>query len=303
MKNWTLKLFSLGIALLLFLFVNSEGNTSIMDLIVSLEVRGLSEEKVVIAPRNRQVRVTIKGPSSLVSRIASSPPTFRIKVPDDITNSFVATLSPDALSMPPYVQVQRIEPSEVEFVFDTLIERRLKVRIPHIGEVKAPYLLEDLVVSLDEVGIRGPRTEVESLRDIETFPLDVRELKGEFSRELSVRLPGDISVASPGMVNVKGRIVSESITRSLTGVPIEVRSAVVLKGMALKPNLATIVLEGDRERIEKLRAEEVVPYIRLKALPALGEEAKILVEIPLGVTVKEIKPAAVHFVNPSGGKS
>ncbi len=301
LRNWVLKAFSLMVAILLYLFVNSEANTSVIELIVPVEVRNLAKDTILIAPQEPQARVSIRGPTSLVMRIASSPPAFRINLPEQVGNSFVATLHADLLSLPPYVRVQRVEPVEIDLAFDKLAERQLPVVVPQIGEVSPGYTLESLEVSPQQVLVRGPRVEVHGLTRIETAPLDLREIGGDFERELSVRVPGNYSEVSPSMIKVRGRLAHVEQRVEFKRLSIELRAAPSPNDLRVDPQDVAVEVIGPVGKIEALKVEEVVPYVRMRAGLSEGAEVSVAVDLPAGLRVSTITPDRVHVVRVAAG--
>ena len=89
-KNLGLKLISLVFAIILAYFVNSEGNTSIVGFVVPVEFQNVPSDKVLLRPSHRQVEVTIKGPSFVISKVAAEPRVFKVRLPIGVGNSFSA---------------------------------------------------------------------------------------------------------------------------------------------------------------------------------------------------------------------
>ena len=116
MKDLLLKTISLGIAIALYTFVTSETNSRSIELIVPIEVGELLEGSTVISPRIPQTRVVMKGPAALVSRFLNAPPVIHVTLPKGIEGHYKIHLTPSDLSLPSYVQVQRIFPKEIELV-------------------------------------------------------------------------------------------------------------------------------------------------------------------------------------------
>jgi len=188
MKNFFLKLFSLLVAMLLFMFVRSESNTSTADLMLPIEISNIPSDTVIIAPKERSVRVTIKGPTSFVNRIVTSPPVLKFKLPPGISTRYVISLRKIAVPIPSYVQIQRIEPADLELTFDKIITKEVQVSVPMIsGETTK---ISELKIQPSKVTVRGPLSELRGVKKVETYPLDLREVTRDFERDLPLRAPG-----------------------------------------------------------------------------------------------------------------
>ena len=86
-QHLPLKIASLFIALILAYAVHSAGNASVVSLYVPVEIKNIPDDKVVVSPTKRSVQITIRGPSFLIGPIASSPPSLRARLPDEVTRS------------------------------------------------------------------------------------------------------------------------------------------------------------------------------------------------------------------------
>lgn len=202
MKNWSLKLFSLLVAAMLSYYVHSDTNEGVIGVSVPVELKGLPADKMVIYPLIRQAQVSIKGPSFLLSQIYASPPSFRVKIPEEAGNRFVAVLNKKDLTLPPTVQVMRVEPPEIEFTFDKLIKKIVPVQVTQIGTVGEGFKVSSITANPPQVTLSGPLTELMNVSRVETEPIDLREMNANTERDVAVRYMGKQSEISNSMVKV-----------------------------------------------------------------------------------------------------
>jgi YbbR domain-containing protein len=296
-SNFWLKVFALLVAIVLFRFVNDERNATVVVLNVPIEISNLPPSQIVIAPKTLQARVTIKGPTTLVSGIASSPPNFRIKVTkNDSERRFVAVLRPEMLPLPPYVQVQRIEPSEVEITFDQIAKKVVKVNVEKVGNTSSDYSLVSLEVAPETISIEGPQSEVDGIIGLETYPIDLRDLISDFQREVAVKNPGQLTEILPSTVKVSGRVELLKIAHTFSKVAVEVRSALVGESLKVEPLVVDVTVEGAKKLVNQLTSEEILPFVRLKDTISNENtflEMQVSVELPQGITVTKITPDTV----------
>ncbi len=208
-RDSILKLFSLAVAVALYLFVTSGSNSRVVDLLVPVELSGVPEGFIRISPREPQVRVVVKGPSSLVSKMVNLPPILTVKFPPGQKYRFVVPMQASMLALPPYAQVQRFDPPELELVFDAVKKKEIPVRVPTIGAHHDGWSLKDIQVTPQQVIVEGPAVEVDALREIETYPVDLREVHSDIDRELSVRVPGIFTKVQPALVQI--HVVGEQL--------------------------------------------------------------------------------------------
>lgn len=293
--NIELKGFAIMVALLLFYFVNSESNMSEVQFIASVEVQNVPEGKMIIWPSTRQTQVTLKGPSFDVSRIASSPPKFKVKVETSGENRYVAVLEKADLDLPPYVRVVSIEPNEMELILDNKIKKQLEVFVPEIGVLGSDLKIENRRLIPDRIEIVGPETEIGDLQRLETVPLDLRDVKGDFVQELNLRPYGNLQELSADKVRVELKVSVIQGEREIKDVPIEIRS-ISSQIYKLQPTQVNLKLSGPRELIKALKKEEILAFIRVPMGAKYGDKIKIVVELPKSISVLSIDPETVELV-------
>ena len=189
MKNNLLRLFSVGMAIVLWYFVNSENNLSLVGFSAPIEVRDLPVDRVITSQTHRQAQVTVKGPAFLISKLSSSPPVVRIRLPKDVENRYLAPLPRSELELPPSVQIVSIEPAEVKITLDKLVKKTVPVVVPRIGTLGESFIVRDVEISPSEVELSGPEGEISSITSVETYPLDLRTAKEDFKRNLNIVFP------------------------------------------------------------------------------------------------------------------
>jgi YbbR domain-containing protein len=302
-SNLSLKAVSLLIAVLLTYAVNSAGNSSVVSLIVPIEVQNAPEDKILVRPTKRAAQVTIKGPSFLVGPVASSPPTLRVKLPALDGDRFLVNLKVSDLSLPPTVEVLSVDPPEMEFVFETLEKREIKVEVPRVGQLSKDVTLERIEIDPRTVLVRGPRSELRQLRALETEPIDLGEIDG--SRSVTVRVRPPSSQVSVAVSSVTASVIvgTPPRERMLDALPVEVRASPELPSMKLQPSEVSIVVSGDRDAIAKLSPSSVIPYVRPKEASSGGSEmVEVSVELPAGIRLVKVEPKAVTLRKEAANK-
>jgi YbbR domain-containing protein len=302
-RNLSLKAVSLLIAVLLTYAVNSASNSSVVSLVVPIEVQNTPEDKILVRPSKRAVQVTIKGPSFLVGPIASSPPTLRVKLPALDEDRFLVNLKVSDLALPPTVDVLSVDPPEMEFVFETVERREVKVEVPRVGQLAKELTLEKIDIEPKMVLVKGPRSELRHLRALETEPIDLGEIEG--NRSITVRVRPPSSQVSVATSSVTASVVVEAVPRErmLDARPVELRASPELPSIKLEPSEVSIVVAGNREAIAQLSPTAVIPYVRPKApISAESEVVEVSVELPPGIRLVKVEPKAVKLRRESGNK-
>jgi len=202
MRDLGLKTLSLLIALGLFLFVRSESNTSVITFLVPVEIKNLPKDRLLLLPENTEAEVSIRGPSFLLTRVYSTPPSFKVVVPDDATNVYRAQLKEESLNLPPSIRVLKIDPPEVELVMDKRVIKTVKVKVSTIGSAPAGVQLESIEANPSEVSLEGAESELKDLLTVESVPVELGELDGDETREVRLNIPGRHTKAQTTRVQV-----------------------------------------------------------------------------------------------------
>jgi len=301
-KNHALKALSLGLAILLSLFVHysfvtENAPSSMVQLIVPVEVQNLSRDQIITWPPTRQAEVALRGSSNSLSRIVTSPPIFRVEVPEGTQHRFVAQLRKEDLRVSADVEILSIRPSDIEFKLDTLVRRTVPVVVPRIGSVAEGLVIERIDVEPEEVVLRGPESELKTIGAVETLPLDVREIAASQVQTLSVRVPGSLTESETSSVEISVKVGVKAREALFRNVPIEVRTS---SGAMLKvvPSSVVIEVSGPEKLVTQMPVGQILPYVRVRE----GEEVftpferEVKVEVPEHVSVIRIDPPSVRVV-------
>jgi len=295
-RNLPLKALSVLIAVLLAFAVHSSSNTSVVSLVVPIEIQNPPEDKILVRPSKKMVEVSVQGPSFLVRQIVSSPPTLRVKLPEGQDDRFLVNLKASEVSLPPTVDVLSVEPPEMEFVFEVQDRREVKVEVPRVGQLPKELVLDRIEINPRTVTVLGPRSELKLLRAVETEPIDLQGIDATSTLTLKIRPPSaqvDLSVAT-----VSALISVEAVPRErmLDARPIEVRAAVGVPRVRPEPSEVAVVVEGDPSVVYNLSPASVIPYVRLKDVQAAkAGVAEVAVELPQGLRLVRVDPKSVKL--------
>lgn len=300
MKYVRLKFASLVIAVVLSVFVNSENNINSARFLVSIEVKDLPNDKVIVWQHKKQVEVEVRGPSFLVSRVVASPPTVRLELPDRIEGRYTAQIGKRNLNVSAPLQVTSIEPSSVSFTVENKISREVPIRIPKIGVMDEEYKLEEIKIAPTSASVTGPESEVGDLQYIQTEPLELKEMHASSTRELVLRVPGRLTEVVPASIKATIQIINLQSVRDFSNLPVEIRSASG-KMFAVEPKEVRVRVSGAKKLVESVSSSHVIPYVR----PTSETETKqipVNVDLPQGVALVSVEPQSVQMVPARNGE-
>ncbi len=292
MKNLSLKIWSVLIACAIAYGVHNQSNAGVITLFVPVEVLNLPEKRVILLPKAPQARVSVRGPSFLLSKVASNPPSFQVRLPKELGTRYSAALQPALLNLPPGIEVLSIDPSEFEYVFDTREERELQVVVPRIGQVNQNVKLTSLEIEPRSIKVEGASGELKGLKTIETTPLDLRDISESTEVLLGLRMPGSFTSSTIETVRVLVNVVSLQVERTFEELPIEIRSASGENYLA-QPSLISVEVSGPKKLVSKLTQKNIIPYVRINSALEKAARLPVTVELPKGIDLVMTQPEIV----------
>ncbi|MBI3003037.1 MAG: YbbR-like domain-containing protein [candidate division NC10 bacterium] len=185
-NNFTLKLLSLGLAVVLWVVVLGEQKAEVV-LNVPLDVGQIPRNLMVINDPVEFVALKVRGPRSLVLALAPNEVTLggnfarAVKEGDNYLN-----LSPEQFQVPRGVEVLSVSPGRVRLVLEPVDERRLEVIPKFRGDLAKGFSLGEIRVNPKEVRVVGPQGELKRLSHAFTRPIDIKGRDRDFRETAAI---------------------------------------------------------------------------------------------------------------------
>ena len=291
-KNFQIKLLAVIITLILYLFVNSQGNRAEITLIVPVEFKNLPADKFILLPTKRSAEVSLRGPSHQINAVKTSNLSFEVTLPEVIGDQLTVNLNNDQLDLPSSVKAFYIAPSKLDLVIDDIVSKIVPIEIPMLGEMISNYKLIGLSAQPKTVELSGPQTEVGEIANIQTLPLDIRGIKKSGSQTVQLRNPGSYTTLEPSSVEVAFDIANLAIEKTFKNIAVNIKS----KGsdaLVVNPREVTIRLSALRSEMKKISVESLKPYVEISSKPEANQKVKVMLDLPEPVSVIGIQPAEV----------
>ncbi|MBN1960767.1 MAG: hypothetical protein JW841_07450 [Deltaproteobacteria bacterium] len=257
-KNITLKLFSLIVASLLFLFVNIESGTS-ADVDFRLEYH-LPDDIIIVGDAPTQLHATLRGPWAAVRSydIADLKPVI-IDIKNAGPGSFRRTIDINEITPPGGMRVISIRPTEIELVLDRRVERQVAVQTDIVGKPDLGYEVAAIETTPEKVWVSGPAKKVETLDAIPTRVIDIEGRREDISVDIEIKPPLAPIRLKEKRVSVTIRIAEELTTRSFENLPVRVDGAPI--GISAIPDKVTVKLKGPKNLVENIEPSTIIPYV------------------------------------------
>jgi hypothetical protein len=291
LKNLSLKLTALGLALLLWFHVATDRNYDYaVDL--ALSPGSLPEGFTLAQPVPDQIRVLLSGTGKELIRLIWNDGRARLLLEPWTTGAHLVSPERILLRVDADVTIEQVlEPAVFAVQVDTLIEREVNTRFqgeyataPRVALVRSP------VVEPETVLLKGPKSVVEHLVSVGTMPVEVDLLTESHRRSAALDL-GDLFnvTAVPDTVSVQFE-VAPSLPREIEGVRVQVP-----RGWRADPPTVTLRVAGAEARLDRLSPSAY----RVTVSPELLEpDALVSVEatVPPLVEILTVTPGQVRAI-------
>ena len=186
-KNPTLKVISLILAIILWVFVQSKSGGEV-GLVVPLEFYRVPTNLIVTHVTDEAINVRINGSVMQLQRL----PTREIRARIDLsrarpgTNSF--DILPDNFNIPKVLEVTQISPSSVKVELDRVIDKIVHVKAVVKGRPARGYRVIKISVDPPYINLQGARSQLTGLKEVSTEEVDISGLKETVEIETPLRI-------------------------------------------------------------------------------------------------------------------
>ncbi|MEW6220580.1 MAG: CdaR family protein [Thermodesulfobacteriota bacterium] len=302
-KDWHLRLLSFLFAMFLWYFVVGEDKVD-TTVIVPVEILNLPQGLVIANPFKKQLEVTVNGPRSVIRALGDQNLTRAVDLTRATPGPVVIQNQTADIRFPRGVTVQRIQPSHINLLLDTLIRKELPIRPLADGQPAEGFVVHSVTVEPAKLDISGPKSFLSPLDYLTTDPIDVRGLSASTTRLVHLALNPSLSeLIGDTVVTAQIAILEKTEERLVRGVPVRITgngpSSVVLKPerVDIRAELPLSVIKGKKDLKSMFSAAVAVdgltPGSQQRRVDAVGpERTRILAIEPPEVTV-ELPPSSL----------
>ncbi len=187
-ENIGLKVSAVVLAIILWIFVVSKGQTEI-SLKVPLEFTNIPAGLEISRLSVSSVSVVVRTHESLSKNIRPDNVKVHVDVSKAKKGEEIFPINTDNARVPFGATVLEIEPSAVKAVFEETLSRKVAVKPDITGSPKSGYYVKSVDVIPPEVVIEGPKSEVKKVNVLKTEPIDISGLSEDFRQRAEIELP------------------------------------------------------------------------------------------------------------------
>lgn len=267
LEDWSLKLLSLAIAVVLWLLVTGQNEPVTAHVNVQLNfIRPQSLEISNDPPR--VVDVMLTGSRNKLDDLTSLDLVATVDISDQRAGERVLRLADKAqVSLPQGIKVDGFQPSAIPIRLEPVVERQVAIEPKLEGKPPEGFEVYGVHPNKGSVAVRGPASRVNSLQKVMTETIWLTDHKESFTAaNVAIDIPDPkVDLLEPS-INVEVQIGEVRIERTFSGVVVNMPN-----GVKVQPATTSVTLLGPASLLDSLKADELKIMVNQEGLdPRLG---------------------------------
>jgi YbbR domain-containing protein len=202
-RNFWLKVASVVLAIVLWVFVISRGYTD-MSMTASLEFVNVPEGmQVVQSDATESVALAVRGHERVIKNLNSSEVRVALDVSGLEIGSHQVGIDKKDVKLPIFVRLISINPTVAAVSLEETSTINIPVKPDVVGEPAKGYRSMRRKITPGNVTVSGGRTALEKLNWVKTEPVDIEGASETLSSEVKIVLPVEGMKSEPGSVIVE----------------------------------------------------------------------------------------------------
>jgi YbbR domain-containing protein len=287
-EDWSLKLLSLAIALVLWLLVTGQNQPVTAHVSVQLNfIRPPSLEISNDPPR--AVDVMLTGSRNKLDDLTTLDLVATVDISDQRAGERVLRLADKAqIALPQGVKVDGFQPSAIPVRLEPIVERQVPIEPKLEGKAADGYEVYAVRPNKGSVMLRGPESRVVALPKVVTESIWLGDHKESFiATNVAIDVPDPkVDLIDP-VVNVEVDIGEKRVEKSVSGVMVTAAD-----GGRMEPASASVTVLGPSSMVASLKPEDLKVVVdgngpKLELPPALN--GKVIMKLIQPVKFLPIK--------------
>ena len=186
--NWLIKLFSLGLATLLWMTIAGQANSEI-GMIIPLEYRNIPSLLEFVGEPVNSVEVRLRGSATLILEMSPKDVSATLDLNAVHPGALVLQLSSQNIKVPFGIDVVRVNPSQIHLDLEHTISKNVPVVVRISGEPAAGFAVDGVSASPAAVDVEGPESKMRSVQTMPTVAVDINDMNTSFNGPVNLELP------------------------------------------------------------------------------------------------------------------
>lgn len=269
--NWPVKLLSVGLACILWIYVNSTQEKE-RFLSVELAVMNIPVGYIVSSEVPDTVQLVIRGREAKLALVSEKDVTAFVDLEQSTRLNTRRIVKINRSHIPQGVSIKEVNPRFVDIQVEKTMKKMVKVVPVVMEDLPNGYNLEDVLAEPDSVEIEGPSSLIESVDSVYTEEIDVSGMTETTVLEVDLER-GDEKVQLSGQKQVKIRVLVKEEYAVRRYDEIRIRTVNVRKGLvaSLEADRVSVLLKMPRRMIPEFRTSEIYVYVDCADIEEEGE--------------------------------
>lgn len=289
-KNWSMKLFSLGVSLLLFAFVSIENSTPI-DVEFRVEYR-TDDDMMLVNDAPQVVHTTLRGPWAAFRSFDSSdmePVVVNLQMAGPGASKHLIDIG--SIHPPGGMRAVSVRPADIEVILDRRVERQFSVHADLAGSPAFGYEVVEVRMVPARARVVGPASKMQAIEYVATRTVDISGREDDLNLEVDLRPPPPPLRLLDKRVTAYIEISEELSQRTLSDVPVDVINGP--RGAVAEPSTVSLTLKGPRRTLDKLTVDDM-----RASVDVASERKQGLGQAERAVTVTHTLPERTQWIAP-----
>jgi len=188
--NWSIKLISLVLAVILWFNVTSKGKMEIA-LTVPLELQNIPAGMAVVGDVPGFLDVRVQAQERVLRDITMEKQvTGRLDLSRSRVGENTVRISPDDINRPSAVMVTHISPYEIKVRLEQLVRKTVKLKPVLHGSPASGHRVVRVEARPAKIAVEGPAGVVQPLAVLQTVPIDIGDASSSFTLEPKIDYEG-----------------------------------------------------------------------------------------------------------------
>ncbi len=294
-KNWVLKLISLFFAIFLWYFVVGEDKID-TNIFIPIEIVNLPRDLVISNQFKKQLEVTVSGPRGLINNLSKQHITRSVNLSKASPGTVVVRNEPEDIPFPRGINVLRIQPTHITLLIDRLIEKNLIIKAISKGPPPKGFELDKIIIDPPTITVSGPQNILADENQLVTEPIDITDLKGTTTKQISLDLkPAIVDLIGETVVNARIIIKEKTEEKTISEIPVEFTGLIEGMKYTLTPKTVTVKAKipistlNNKEDLKKLFSAKIIA----DNLDPGKYELPVIIPSPDRIELIDISPKSV----------
>lgn len=186
--NFIIKVFSLIFAVALWYHVVAKGKSEV-NFVVPLMLKDLPQDMAVVGDLPGYVDVRVLGQEGILKGLSPRDISASLNLADAKEGGATYYLAPSNIAVPSNITVTSVKPSEIDVKIETVTSKTVPVTPVISGKPDKGYRLEKVDVTPDHVQVRGPKSLLSRIDNVQTRPVDITGTTGDTEKDVQLDIP------------------------------------------------------------------------------------------------------------------